>query len=199
MPSIIPEAPPQPKVGIVRPPLDDEFYVMERYAAHASHCAPCAQPYATLRKGESLCPRGAHHVKNMAQYIYSYDGKAYSVVSKRAGEIQEIAIPSSLGVVSALMRAFDYGLKIKKARAQVVIHNPKDAAQDAPATPAKPQPSTTPIAPALTKPEDSFETSNTQLIRPSSRGTLFASDVSIRNPQKYHSGSRIKRPGEFLR
>lgn len=198
MPSIVAEVPPQSKAGTVRPPDDDEYYVMERYTVHAAHCTPCSQPYATLRRGGSLCPRGAHHVRNMAEYIHSHDSKAYSAVAKKAGEMHEIAIPPKFAVVADLMRAFGYGLKIKKARAQVVIHNPSETAKDTPAPPAKAQPTELSVAPALTKPEDSFHNTNTELGRPVSRGSLYSNKSSHRGSPS-PAGSRIKKPGGYLR
>ncbi|KAI1907270.1 hypothetical protein LOZ53_005439 [Ophidiomyces ophidiicola] len=112
----------------IGPPRDDEFHVMERFANHAVNCSQCARPYATIRQGEALCPRGARHVSTMAQYIYSFDGKAYSLMARKMGTVQEIAIPPSLAIVADLMRALQHGLNVKKAQAAVIVHNEENNA-----------------------------------------------------------------------
>ncbi|EEP76300.1 predicted protein [Uncinocarpus reesii 1704] len=190
MPSILSQPAPQSKAVTGRPPLDDELYVMERYASHAVHCAPCAHPYTTIRRGQSLCSRGARHVTNMAQYIYSRDGKAYSVATKDRGQAQEIAIPSRFAVIAELMRAFEYGLKVKKAQA-VVIHDKRNDTQELPSTPVQ---LSAPKTPAIYTPKPATGiVSNTQLVRQNQ-------DLQeIGEPEKRYNSPRIKTPGQYLR
>ncbi|KMU74264.1 hypothetical protein CISG_04613 [Coccidioides immitis RMSCC 3703] len=88
--------------------------------------------------GQSLCARGARHVTNMAQYVYTHNGKAYSVAAKNRGLVHEIEIPANFEAVSELMRALEYGLKIKKAQARVVVHDQRSDAEQGPATPVTP-------------------------------------------------------------
>ncbi|WEW58155.1 hypothetical protein PRK78_003622 [Emydomyces testavorans] len=194
MPSFVVEAPPQVKVGVSRPPCDDEFYVMERYAAHAAHCAPCAQPYTTIRSGKSLCPRGARHVNNMAQYVYSRDGKAYSVLAKNSGHIHQIDIPPRFEAVTELMRAFGHGQKIKAARPQVVVHDHRGDAVEALSTASV----------------DEFGSPGPQVIQQShgprkrqqgvyQRGTLFPNDKTVKTPEAFYVDRRIKSPPKHLR
>ncbi|EAS35863.3 uncharacterized protein CIMG_01217 [Coccidioides immitis RS] len=209
MPSFVAPCSPQAQGPVARLPLDDEWYVMERYAAHASHCAPCAHPYTTLRTGQSLCARGARHVTNMAQYVYTHNGKAYSVAAKNRGLVHEIEIPANFEAVSELMRALEYGLKIKKAQARVVVHDQRSDAEQGPATPvtpAGPQMLETPVAMQPGNRDDSkaLTIQQTKAVqkRPDDgnlRGTLYKEDLSVKPLEKHYTGPRIKTPHQYLR
>jgi hypothetical protein len=65
--------------SICRPPRDDERYVMQHFAGHASHCPRCADPLHVYMKGGTLCDRGHAYARGVAQYIYCKAGKAYPV------------------------------------------------------------------------------------------------------------------------
>jgi hypothetical protein len=66
------------------PARDDERDVMQRFAAHASHCPRCKDPYRVYMEGGTLCERGHAHARDVAQYVYSKAGKAYSVIDRSA-------------------------------------------------------------------------------------------------------------------
>jgi hypothetical protein len=109
---------PSPLNTICRPARDDERDVMQRFAGHASHCPRCADPYHVYMKGGALCDRGNAYARDVAQYIYSKAGKAYSVVDRDANDLRvQIEIPPRCDAVRQLLKAVDKGLK---ARSQLL-------------------------------------------------------------------------------
>jgi hypothetical protein len=67
----------------VRDPRDDEAYVLMRFERHAGHCSRCLDPLDAYREGRSLCERGHQYAIDVASYIFSRNGKAYSVDERR--------------------------------------------------------------------------------------------------------------------
>jgi hypothetical protein len=107
---------------ISRPARDDERDVMQHFAAHASHCPRCADPFYIYMKGGTLCDRGHAYARDVVQYIYSKAGKAYSVVDRDANDLRvQIEIPPRCDAVSKLLKAADRGLKIKSQIPRPVV------------------------------------------------------------------------------
>ena len=97
-----------------RPARDDEVAVMRSFAAHASHCSFCADPYDTYLRGGTLCDRGNAYARDVAQYIYNKSGRPYSVIDRKvSGERVQVEIPASCKAVRGLIKAADRGLKVK--------------------------------------------------------------------------------------
>jgi len=102
---------------ICRPARDDERVVMQDFAEHASHCPHCADPLLVYMEGGTLCDRGHVYARDVAQYIYSKGGKAYSVVDRQAMDCRvQIEIPPRCDAVRGLLKAVDKGLKIKRQK-----------------------------------------------------------------------------------
>ena len=102
------------RVGTRRLARDDELNVMRRFASHATHCRQCGDPYRTLNTGKELCDSGHVSACDVANYIYSKEGRLYSVVDKKSrDERKEIEIPFDCEVIRSLTKAFDRGLGLK--------------------------------------------------------------------------------------
>ena len=110
---------------ICRPARDDERDVMQRFAAHASHCPRCKDPYRVYIEGGTLCERGHAHARDVAQYVYSKAGKAYSVIDRSATDARvQIEIPAKCDAIRGLLKAVDHGLKVRgPASRPVVTHD----------------------------------------------------------------------------
>ncbi|MCJ1298948.1 hypothetical protein MMC08_001739 [Hypocenomyce scalaris] len=101
---------------ISRLPGDDEKYVMQEFARHASRCSACASPYSVHLAGGTLCPTGHQLAIDVAQYVYTQAGKAYSRTDRARGQqAVQIEIPASCQVVRGLLQAMDNGLRLRKA------------------------------------------------------------------------------------
>jgi hypothetical protein len=110
---------------ICRPARDDECYVMQCFAAHASHCPRCENPCRVYIMGGTLCERGHAYARDIAQYVYSKAGKAYSVIDRSATDARvQIEIPPNCDAIRGLLRAVDKGLKVRgPASRPVVTHD----------------------------------------------------------------------------
>jgi hypothetical protein len=75
--------------------------------------------------GGTLCERGRAYARDVAQYVYSKAGKAYSVIDRSATDAcVQIEIPAKCDAIRGLLRALDEGLKIKgPASRPVVTHD----------------------------------------------------------------------------
>jgi hypothetical protein len=117
---------------ICRPARDDEHYVMQGFAAHASHCPRCENPYRVYKTGGTLCERGHAYARDVAQYVYSEAGKAYSVIDRSATDTRvQIEIPAKCDAIRGLLRAVDKGLKIRgPASRPIVTHDQTNHVSD---------------------------------------------------------------------
>lgn len=97
-----------------RLPHDDEMYVMEAFAHHASHCSKCANPYEVHRRGETLCSKGHRRARLVAQYLYSKDGQAFSQVDREGNRRIRVEIPAGCEAVRGLLKAMDRGLRLRR-------------------------------------------------------------------------------------
>jgi len=174
----------------VRELRDDENFVLSGYERHASRCSKCADPLDVLRERRSLCDRGQQYAADLAGYIYSKGGKAYSAIDRGYAQSTLIRIPKDSRASRRLLLAVEEGLRVR----------PKDAKPpviDYPSTPAahrrhapNPEPQTQII-------ERSPRTSRRRVIvypRGSpSRGSLFEADEVDRIERRYES-FRVYRP-----
>ncbi len=97
-----------------RLPSHDELYVMEAFARHACHCLVCVHPYEVHRKGGSLCPEGHRRALDLAQYIFSKNGRAYSLADLDGNRLVEMEISNELVVVRELLKAMERGLRLRR-------------------------------------------------------------------------------------
>lgn len=97
-----------------RLPHDDELYVMKAFARHADNCDSCYNPYQVYKDGSTLCPRGHQKAIDVAQYVYSKGGQAYSQVDQERHQRVQIEIPANCESVRQLLKALDRGLRVMR-------------------------------------------------------------------------------------
>ena len=106
-----------------RPSRQDEVFVMEHFDRHARKCPQCRDPYLTYLSGGTLCDDGHKLAQDVAHYVYSKGGKAYSTVDRESlGQRVRVEIPPECDRVRGLLRAVDHGLRVRKSR-PVVSHD----------------------------------------------------------------------------
>ncbi len=107
-----------------RPARDDEYSVMEAFSSHASRCSACADPYRVYIQGGTLCDRGHIYARDVAQYVFTKAGKAYSKMDReRNDSTVQIEIPAGCDAVRSLLKAVDRGFRARAQR-PVVSHDP---------------------------------------------------------------------------
>jgi hypothetical protein len=95
---------------------------MQHFAGHASHCPRCADPFHVYMKGGTLCDRGNAYARDVAQYIYSKAGKAYSIIDRDVSDLRvQIEIPPRCDAVRRLLKAVDKGLKVRSQTLRSVV------------------------------------------------------------------------------
>lgn len=105
-------------VTAVRDLAYDEEYLVTRYEAHAANCTRCVDALDTFRDGQSLCDRGNGYAKDVADYIFSKHGKAYSVVDKEQNREVLVSIPREYKAARRLLRAIEDGLLLRRKQQQ---------------------------------------------------------------------------------
>lgn len=107
---------------ICRPTSDDEYDVMQHFASYALRCPRCENPFRVYLNGDTLCERGHAYARDVAQYVYSKAGKAYSVADFNAtGARVQIKIPPRCDAVRGLLKAVNQGLEIKCQKLPAVV------------------------------------------------------------------------------
>jgi hypothetical protein len=72
-------------------------------------------------KGGTVCRNSHTYARDMIQYIYSKDGKAYSVINREASDLRvQIEILPRCDAVRGLLRAVDNGLKVRSQKLRLV-------------------------------------------------------------------------------
>jgi hypothetical protein len=72
--------------------------------------------------GGTLCDCGYAYARDVAQYTYSKDGKAYSVIDRDASDLRaQIEIPPQCDAVRGLSRAVDKGLSVRSQTLRPVV------------------------------------------------------------------------------
>lgn len=94
---------------------DDELYVMNRFAHHASRCSSCAHPYDVHKRGGTLCPKGHQRALDVAQYLYNKGGQAYSRVDREGNQRIQVEIPAGCESVRGLLKAMERGLRLGRS------------------------------------------------------------------------------------
>jgi hypothetical protein len=109
-----------PHVGFASEPLysrrprSDEEFVMEHFHRHAKRCKDCYDPYSTYVKGGSLCDQGHRLAQDVAGYMYSKGGRAYSMLDRESlSQRVQVEIPPNCDRVRGLLRAVDHGLRVQ--------------------------------------------------------------------------------------
>lgn len=98
-----------------RRPREDEEYVMEHFHRHAKGCRECNDPYSTHLSGGTLCDQGHRLAQDVAGYMYSKGGKAYSMLDRESLKQRvQVEIPPHCDKVRGLLQAVDHGLRVQK-------------------------------------------------------------------------------------
>ncbi|KAL3411938.1 hypothetical protein V8F44DRAFT_649592 [Aspergillus fumigatus] len=114
MPALINSAEPVAPVLRVRELEDDEEYVMTAFERHASHCSQCADPFRVHQEGRSLCDRGHQYALDVAEYLYSENGKAKSVIDRELSQPTLVKIPRDCVAVRGLLLAIEDGMRLQR-------------------------------------------------------------------------------------
>lgn len=100
-----------------RRPRSDEEYVMEHFHKHAKRCEQCNDPYSTHISGGTLCDHGHRLAQDVARYMYSKSGRAYSMLDReKLSQRVQVEIPPHCDKVRGLLRAVDHGLRVQMAQ-----------------------------------------------------------------------------------
>ncbi|GAQ03219.1 hypothetical protein ALT_0540 [Aspergillus lentulus] len=213
MPALIDSPEPIAPVLRVRELEDDEEYVMTAFERHASHCSQCADPLRVHQEDRSLCDRGHQYALDVAEYLYSENGKAKSVIDRELSQPTLVKIPRDCVAVRGLLLAIEDGMRLQRkeqgkaqsqtqARVQVVA-------------PIISYDRTYPIAPRQATTQQPIACNEIiereprtlkrrrviiyQSPRGSSRGSLYDSDAADRVERSKESPSRIYRPTGYHR
>ncbi|KAL2853489.1 hypothetical protein BJY01DRAFT_65357 [Aspergillus pseudoustus] len=124
---------PAPIVTIAEPVLPvreleaDEQYVMTAFERHAERCYQCNDPLNVQQEDRALCDRGHQYAIDVAAYLYSKNGKAYSVVDRDLNQPTLVKIPRNCVATRGLLLAIEDGLRLQrkeKVRRPVIVDEP---------------------------------------------------------------------------
>ncbi|KIX06017.1 uncharacterized protein Z518_03991 [Rhinocladiella mackenziei CBS 650.93] len=101
------------EVTSIRPPRDDELWVMTQFARHAAKCDDCRDPYGAFKQDRLLCDKGNALARDVANYLYSKGDKPFSVINKKEGERMQVEVPADCKVIESLVKAFGRGLVLR--------------------------------------------------------------------------------------
>ncbi|KAL2866463.1 uncharacterized protein BJX67DRAFT_381981 [Aspergillus lucknowensis] len=202
---------PAPIVTVAEPVLPvreleaDEQYVMTAFERHADHCYQCNDPLQVHQEDRSLCDRGHQYAVDVAAYLYSKNGKAYSVVDRDLNQPTLVKIPRNCVATRGLLLAIEDGLRLQRKEK---AHKP---VVDGPTSPIISYDRTYHIPPRRTSTvteiierEPRTVKSRRVIVYPSphrgspSRGSLYDSDAADR-VERVKESSRVYRPAEYHR
>jgi hypothetical protein len=100
--------------GYSRRPRPDEEYVMKHFNKHAKVCPYCSNPYSTDISGGWLCGQGHKLAQDVARYVYSKGGRAYSMLDRESlRQRVRVEIPPNCDKVCGLLQAVEHGLRVE--------------------------------------------------------------------------------------
>ena len=200
MPAVI--EPTTELVVLVRELHADEEYVMMAFERHASHCTRCADPLLAHEQGQTLCDRGHQYAIDVAEYLYSKNGKAHSVVDRELNQATLVKIPRSCVAVRGLLLAVENGLRLrrrgKEQQRPLVTY---DETYSVPSQQLVQQPVV--YHEIIEREPRTPKRRRRVIVYPSprgspSRGSLYSSDAADR-VERYNGSSRVYRPSEYFR
>ncbi|KAJ5460503.1 uncharacterized protein N7458_002055 [Penicillium daleae] len=107
-------------IEIVEPPVvvrdlhDDEKLVVDDFERHVSHCPQCA--FALESASDALCDRGQPRAILVTKYIYSVDGKHFSVVDKENGKPMRVKLLRQGSHARTLIENIAKGMRLASPR-----------------------------------------------------------------------------------
>lgn len=102
------------KVPRVRNLEADETFVLLEYETHARKCSRCSDALDAYREGRLLCERGLAYARDVANYVFTDSGKAYSAVDREHGEEVLVRIPREYKACRRLLLAVEEGLRLRR-------------------------------------------------------------------------------------
>ncbi|KJJ35793.1 hypothetical protein AFLA70_107g002511 [Aspergillus flavus AF70] len=192
----------------------DEEYVMVAFERHASHCTRCADPLRARKDDRSLCERGHQYAVDVADYLYSKNGKSYSTLDRERNQPTLVKIPRDCRAVRALLLAIEDGMRLNR-KEQGAVQPPRSPSPIITydrTYPVPPRRSTSPQQQPVSyteiierEPRDAmrrrvivYSSPRSSPSRSSpSRGSLYESDAAER--RRFRESSRIYRPTEYHR
>ncbi|KAK6376165.1 uncharacterized protein PV06_02118 [Exophiala oligosperma] len=106
---------------MLRPSRDDEYFVMYRFAKHASKCTLCADPYDSYQQGHGLCDRGRSYARYVFSHLSYRGGKAFSRIDRAYGNPIEVRIPAECEVIHGLFRALEHGMGLSRRKKPTIV------------------------------------------------------------------------------
>ena len=89
---------------------------MKHFHKHAKVCQDCSNPYSTHISGGRLCDQGHKLAQDVARYVYSKGGRAYSMLDRESlRQRVQVEIPPNCDKVRGLLQAVDHGLRVENA------------------------------------------------------------------------------------
>lgn len=111
----------EPTPTVSRQPSEGEANVMRNFARHASHCEECRDPFLTHSQNKTLCDRGHHHARNVAEHLFNKEGRTFSTKDGPEYQAIQIEIPHKYDAVRGLLKAIESGLRLRRARSAGVV------------------------------------------------------------------------------
>jgi hypothetical protein len=92
----------------------DESFVLTEYETHARKCTRCVDALDAFREGRLLCDRGLAYARDVANYVFTKSGKAYSAVDNEHDEDVLVRIPREYKACRRLLLAIEEGLRLRR-------------------------------------------------------------------------------------
>ncbi|GAB1215847.1 hypothetical protein ATEIFO6365_0008043700 [Aspergillus terreus] len=183
----------------------DEEYVINAFERHASHCDQCVDPLQVHKEDRSLCERGHQYALDVADYIYSKNGKAYSVVDREANQPTLVKVPRNCSAVRGLLLAIEDGLRVQRGADKAPAVQPPVISYDRtyPIAPRRPTSQQSVVCNEIIEREPRSLKPRRVIVYPSprsspSRGSLYDEDEAERM-ELHKESSRIYRRREYHR
>lgn len=103
-----------PRPLVVRDIHDDEKLVLDEFERHTARCTQCTS--ALEGPKDELCEAGRLRAIDVTGYLYSKEGKLFSVVDKESGHPMRIKLPREANTVLNLLDAVEKGMDLKTPR-----------------------------------------------------------------------------------
>jgi len=184
MPSLVRQVNFSPSPLYSRLPRDDELYVMHTFASHAKRCSQCAHPIDTYLNHDSLCEKGIIKAKDVAQYVFARNGRAYSTIDSEGTQSMHIEIPAGCEPVRELLRALERGMQLKYRavkHAPVVSQDRNYYVAPRPVREITPEPRYVTIEPSSNKKSHGHRREKVYI---PGRGSLYDSDMAERRQRR---------------
>ncbi|CAD0087756.1 unnamed protein product [Aureobasidium vineae] len=148
-PAVQPSTPPSPKevrfsdtssivTGFSRPLTSEEAWLLFDLETHSRECRQCISPYKQWQAGASLCHKGMHMSKQIADTMYIHKGKVFERYT-RLRKPSQVEIPHTYTYLREQLRVFEESAAIRHARRQeeeqrprVRVHNDSSRRNDEP-------------------------------------------------------------------